>query len=448
MVTEFRVPELGENIASGTVAKVLVAVGDTVAVDQPVLELETDKAVLEIPSTVAGTVSEIRVQVGKSVNIGDVVLVVSAAGNGGDASAAKPAPPKTAAARPAAPVAPAPKPQAPLRSSAPPPPAAKAAPKPPTATPAVPAAASGASARAILAAPSVRRMARELGIDLAQVTGSGPGGRISADDVRALSTPVANGTTPAETIAAPGSTESDQDRWGPIERQPMSAIRRKTAVHMTSAWETIPHVTHFDHADVTQLESFRKQHGREVEAAGGKLTATVILMKALAAALKKFPQFNASVDMEHEAVILRKYINIGVAVDTPNGLLVPVVRNADLKTLTELAVEITQLAEKARARKLTLDDMQGGTFTLTNLGGIGGTNFAPIINLPEVAILGVSRSRVEPVFSNGAFVPRTMLPLALSYDHRIIDGADAARFLRWLAEALEQPWVLFLEQNR
>lgn len=428
MATEFRVPELGENIVSGTVAKILVAVGDTVAVDQPVLELETDKAVLEIPSTVAGTVTEIRVQVGKPVNIGDIVLVVS-----GDASAAKPAPPKAAPPEPASPATPVPKPQVP------PPPAAKAAPQP--VQPA-------ASTRAILAAPSVRRMARELGIDLTQVAGSGPGGRISADDLRSFSPAASGTTTPSGTADVPVPTGSDQDRWGPIERQPMSAIRRKTAVHMTSAWETIPHVTHFDHADVTQLEVFRKQHGRDVGTAGGKLTATVIIMKALASALVKFPQFNASVDMESEAIVLRKYVNIGVAVDTSNGLLVPVVRDADKKTLTELAVEITQLAEKARARKLTLDDMQGGTFTLTNLGGIGGTNFAPIINLPEVAILGVSRSRIEPVFSNGAFVPRTMLPLALSYDHRIIDGADAARFLRWLSEALEQPWVLFLEGNR
>jgi len=398
MATELRVPELGENITSGTVVKILVAVGDTVVVDQPVLELETDKAVLEIPSTVAGTVTEIRVQVGKPVNIGDVVLVVSA-GVSGAAPSAKPAPPKAAPPKPASPATPVPKPQVP------PPPAAKAA--PPPVQPAV-------STRAILAAPSVRRMARELGIDLSQVTGSGPGGRISVDDVRSFSSPVANVATPAETTDAPVPAGSDQDRWGPIERQPMSAIRRKTAVHMTSAWETLPHVTHFDHADVTQLEVFRKQHGRDVEAAGGKLTTTVIIMKALAAALKKFPQFNASVDMEHEAIVLRKYISIGVAVDTPNGLLVPVVRDVDKKTLTELAIEITQLAEQARSRKLPLDDMQGGTFTLTNLGGIGGTNFAPIINLPEGAMLGVARSRIEPVCSNGAFVPRTMLALALS----------------------------------
>lgn len=428
MATELRVPELGENITSGTVVKILVAVGDTVVVDQPVLELETDKAVLEIPSTVAGTVTEIRAQVGKPVNIGDVFLVIS-----GGSQVAVPSPPKAAAPKPVSLATPAPKPQVS------PAPVVKAAPQP--AQPAT-------QTRAVLAAPSVRRMARELGIDLSQITGSGPGGRILVDDVRSFSTPVANVAAPAETTNAPVPAESDQDRWGPIERQPMSAIRRKTAVHMTSAWETIPHVTHFDHADVTQLEVFRKQYGREVEAAGGRLTATVIIMKALAAALKKFPQFNASVDMEHEAIVLRKYISIGVAVDTPNGLLVPVVRDVDKKTLTELAIEVAQLAEKARARKLTLDDMQGGTFTLTNLGGIGGTNFAPIINLPEVAILGVSRSRIEPVFSNGAFVPRTMLPLALSYDHRVIDGADAARFLRWLSEALEQPWVLFLEQNR
>jgi pyruvate dehydrogenase E2 component (dihydrolipoamide acetyltransferase) len=294
----------------------------------------------------------------------------------------------------------------------------------------------------------VRRLAHELGVDIDRVAGSGPGGRISAEDVRAVAqqAPAPLPHAPVEeTVVAP-SVSPDHDRWGAIERQPMSAIRRKTAVHLTNAWQTIPHVTHFDHADITGVEAFRKQYAPRIEAKGGRLTVTALLLKVLGTALRKFPRFNASMDMEGQAIVLKRYVNIGVAVDTENGLLVPVVRDADRKSILDLCIEIPLLAEKARTRKLSLDDMSGGTFTVTNLGGIGGSAFTPIINAPEVAILGVSRSRVEPVFLNGAFAPRTMMPLSLSYDHRVIDGADAARFTRWVAEALEQPFVLLLEE--
>jgi pyruvate dehydrogenase E2 component (dihydrolipoamide acetyltransferase) len=411
MAVEFRLPELGENIASGTVTKILVAVGDAVALEQPVLELETDKAVLEIPATVSGTVTEIRAIVGKPIAVGDVVLVVS-----GVEAAPKPPPPATT----------------PVKV-----PASRAAPvqvQPPV-----------ADAKAALAAPSVRRLARELGVDIDQVAGTGPSGRVSAEDVRAsaaqgVATPDSRGQE-----EEPAPPPAGQDASGSTERQPMNAIRRKTALHVTNAWQTIPHVTHFDAADITSLEAFRKQHGKEVEAAGGRLTVTALVLRVLAEALRKFPKFNASVDLENQEIILKKYINIGVAVDTENGLLVPVLRNVDRKTLIEISVEVAQLAGKARNRKLTLDEMRGGTFTVTNLGGIGGTGFTPIINAPEVAVLGLSRSRIEPVFDNGAFAPRAMLPLVLSYDHRVIDGADAARFLRWVAEALEQPFVLLLD---
>lgn len=474
MALEFRLPELGENITSGTVTKVMVAAGDAVTVDQPVLELETEKAVVEVPSNIAGKVTEVRVKAGQTVNVGDVVFVaesVEAAGAVGakpsaprqEKVAAAPAAAATAAEKPSAekpnaekhsaekpsakkPEVPRPVPE-PVEQ---PGEAARGAAVPPAAP-----AARGVPGRLALASPSVRRLARELGVDLSRVPGTGPKGRVAAEDVRA-SAGRAAGQPPPEQPGAPtaghadapaGAAEADHDHWGAIERQPMSAIRRKTALHMTAAWETIPYVTQFDKADITFLEQCRKQYAPQVESEGGRLTVTILVLKALGVALANFPKFNAVVDMENEQIIFKKYINVGLAVDTENGLLVPVVREVDRKSIIELAVEAATLAEKARARKLTLDEMQGGTFTLTNLGGIGGTGFTPIINAPEVAVLGLSRSRVEPVFSEGAFTPRTMLPLSLSYDHRIIDGADAARFTRWLAEALEQPLFLFLEET-
>lgn len=441
MSIEFKLPELGENIASGMVTRIMIKVGDTVAVDQPVLEIETDKAVLEIPSSVSGTVAEIRAKEGKSINVGEVVFVASGEGQKAAAVKEPPAPAQKAEAPKTNP------PETPLKPAHKPIPAPAPA-SPVSAAPVSGAPVSGAASRPVLAAPSVRRLARELGVDLSRVAGSGAGGRVSSEDVRAA----ASATAPISSAEAagqePGAEQpaADRDRWGAIERQPMSSIRRKTALHMTLAWETIPHVTHFDSADVTALETFRKRYGKKAETAGAKLTPTVIIAKLVALALKKFPQFNASVDMENETILFKKYVNVGIAVDTPNGLLVPVIRDADQKSIVQMAVEIGQLAEKARARKLTLDEMQGGTFTITNLGGIGGTGFTPIINTPEVAILGLSRSRVEPVYMDGQFAPRTMLPMALSYDHRLIDGADAARFLRWLVEAIEYPMSFMLEE--
>jgi pyruvate dehydrogenase E2 component (dihydrolipoamide acetyltransferase) len=236
----------------------------------------------------------------------------------------------------------------------------------------------------------------------------------------------------------------DLAKWGEVERTPMSGIRRKTAEHLSHAWNTIPHVTQFDKADITALEQVRKKYRAEVEKAGGSLTVTAIAAKVLASALKVFPQFNASVDAPGEAIVYKKYIHVGIAVDTENGLLVPVIRNADQKNLIRLSVEIHQLAEKAKARKLTLDEMSGGSMSISNLGGIGGTAFTPIVNWPEVAVLGISRGSFEPVWNGTSFEPRQRLPLSLSYDHRLIDGADAIRFLRWLVEAFEQPFALTL----
>ncbi len=248
-------------------------------------------------------------------------------------------------------------------------------------------------------------------------------------------------------VAVAGEPLPDFSKWGEVERQTLRAVRRKTAVHLSAAWQTVPHVTQHDSADITNLESIRKNYSKQAEAAGGPLTVTAVAVKVVATAFKVFPQFNSSIDLANDEMILKKYINIGVAVDTDRGLLVPVIRDADRKNMVQIAVELTQLSEKARSRKISLEEMQGGCFSISNLGGIGGTSFTPIVNAPEVAILGISRGRYEPVYNKetGQFVPRFMLPLSLSYDHRVIDGADGIRFLRWMVEAFEQPFVLALQ---
>ena len=441
-MAEFILPNLGDGVAQGDVLKVLVKIGDTIAVDQPVVELETDKATIEVPSNVAGKVKEIRVKAGDKVKPGQAVLVME---NGAGSAAT------------AAPVAPAPEapkaPEAPLASPSVERPRAPvvdiAAGRPPAAPAA--AALSPSVHTSSPAAPSVRRLAREIGVDVSQVTGTGPGGRITQDDVKEFAKRVmhsigGNGQASAASArpAAAGPALPDFTKWGEVERKPMTGIRRKTSEHLSHAWNAIPHVTQFDKADITQLEQVRKKYRAEVEKAGGNLTVTAVAAKVIASALKAFPQFNASVDAAGEAIVYKKYIHVGIAVDTENGLLVPVIRNADRKNLIELSVEINQLAEKAKARKLTLEEMSGGSMSISNLGGIGGTAFTPIINWPEVAILGISRGIFEPVWNGTTFEPRQMLPLSLSYDHRLIDGADAIRFLRWVAEALEQPFTLAL----
>jgi pyruvate dehydrogenase E2 component (dihydrolipoamide acetyltransferase) len=300
----------------------------------------------------------------------------------------------------------------------------------------------------IPAAPHVRRLAREIGVNIRTVAGSGPGGRISETDVKAFAKQAllaASAAAPAPRGAFVDPDLPDFAKWGKTERVSMRGIRRKTAEHLRQAWNTIPHVTQQDRADITDLEHLRSRFAPRAEEAGGKMTVTAIALKVCASALKVFPQFNASIDMAKEEIIYKQYINIGVAVDTDRGLLVPVIREVDKKNIVELAVEMTQLSKKARERKLTPEEMEGGTFTITNLGGIGGTGFSPIVNHPEVAILGLSRSRMEPEWVNNKFEPRLILPLSLSYDHRLIDGADAARFLRWIAEAFEQPFLLSVQ---
>jgi pyruvate dehydrogenase E2 component (dihydrolipoamide acetyltransferase) len=286
-------------------------------------------------------------------------------------------------------------------------------------------------------------MARELGVDIDNVPGSGSDGRISVEDVKAYTKRVVADAHAGGSIAA--EPLPDFTRWGAVDRQPMRAVRRKTAEHLSAAWATIPHVTQHDLADVTGLEELRKRYAKQAEAAGGNLTFTAIAVKIVAAALKVFPQFNASIDFAAGDIIYKKYVNIGIAVDTDRGLLVPVVKDADTKNILQLAAEIAQLSEKARTRKIALEEMQGGCFSISNLGGIGGTSFTPIVNAPEVAILGISRGRMQPVWKDNQFVPRLMLPLSLSYDHRAIDGADGMRFLKWVVEALEQPFLLALQ---
>lgn len=426
---DFKLPPVGENIASGHIVAVLVAVGDTVKKDQPLLEMETDKASLEVPSPCDGTIAKILIQKGEDVKIGQVVMRID---EGKTAGAPEPAKENVPSAQAAAPYVAAPLPAAPA-----------SLPETPTDVP---------------AAPSVRRFAREIGINIAQVPGSGSGGRISIEDVKtfakALNTS-RSAVAPAGGVAKP---LPDFAKWGSIDRQPMHNIRKKTAEHMSFCWSTIPHVTQFDKADITELEQSRQRYSQGER----KLTITPFLLKVLAAALRNFPEFNASIDMTAQQIIYKKYCHIGVAVDTDRGLLVPVVRDVDQKTVYQIADELSAAARRARDKKISLEELQGGCMTLTNLGGIGGTHFTPIVNWPEVAILGVSRAQWEPRgidnkpalslpsgqrFPEGKSLrPRFMLPLSLSYDHRLIDGADGARFLRWVCEALEQPFMMELEK--
>jgi pyruvate dehydrogenase E2 component (dihydrolipoamide acetyltransferase) len=430
---EFTLPELGENIRTATIVKVLIAVGDTVENDQAVLEVETDKATIEVPSSIVGKVTEVLVAEGDATPIGAVIFRVSG-------SVAAPA--ATPAAQPAA-----------VQTAAPVVAEAKTEFVPEVTKPAeAPKVIAVENQPPILqnaapAAPSVRRLAREIGVDVNQVKGSGPGGRILLDDVKAYSKLLHQQRNEVQHIRAEQHQQPlpDFTKFGNVERQAMSNIRFKTAEHLSHAWHTIPHVTQFDKADITALEEFRKSYAKTAEKEGVKLTVTAILVKIIASALKKFPQFNSSVDMMTKEIIYKHYFNIGIAVDTDFGLIVPVIKNADQLNVIEISKEMNALAEKARNKKTSIADMQGGCFTITNLGGIGGTAFTPIVNAPEVAILGVSRGSIEPVYINGKFEPRMMLPLSLSYDHRVIDGADGIRFLRWIIDAIENPMKFVVE---
>jgi pyruvate dehydrogenase E2 component (dihydrolipoamide acetyltransferase) len=436
MADEITLPALGENVEGGDVVDIKVAPGEDVRQGQALLEVEAEKSTVEVPSPSAGRITEILVKKGEHVTTGQALFRIE----GGDGARAKPAP--AAAEAPKEPARPAPKAEqpSPPKQPEPPPPAPVRAPAVDgTRAAAPPALAAEAPEKIPPAGPATRRLARELGVDLRLVRGTAPSGRVTQEDVKAHVRDLASGAAlrgPAP--AAPPLP--DFERYGPVERRSLESIRRKTAEQMSLAWSLIPHVTQHDLADVTDLEAFRKsQDGK-----GPKLTVTAFALKAVAIALRRFPQFNASLDLAKGQLVLKGYVHVGVAVDTERGLLVPVLRDVDRKSVQVLAQELTAVAQRARDRKLAADEMRGGCFTITNLGGIGGTAFTPIVNWPEVAILGVSRGRLEPVVRDGQVVPRLMLPLSLSYDHRVIDGADAARFTRAVAEMLENPLVMLL----
>lgn len=465
-MTEFKLPELGEDIDTGDVINVYVSVGDRVSKDQPIMEIETDKAAIEVPAPVSGVITGVHVKEGETIYVGQLLFTI-------DESVAETKGPEV---------------KEEIREGVEVSAVEKIEAKEKKREEKIPEVKSKAERKEkegaeieekeyeeeavtkeeerkvvefvrspqanveketprklVPASPSVRRLARELGVDITHIKGSGPGGRISEEDVKNYASKEISKAGPEEIQVGIGDISlPDFTKWGKIERKPMSKVRRLTAERMTSSWRA-PHVTQHDKADITELEKTRKLFGREAENAGGKLTVTAILIKVLGSALKIFPQFNASVDMRNSEVIYKKYYNIAVAVDTDRGLLAPVIKDVDKKNLIEIAVELTQLSERARNKKITVEELQGGTFTLSNLGGLGGTYFTPVIYSPDVALLGVSRSKIEPVFIDDRFEPRLMLPLSLSYDHRIIDGADAVRFLRWIVEGLEQPFKLMLE---
>lgn len=439
---QFKIPMLGENIFSAQITKVLVNVGDRLEADQIVLEIETDKATVEVPTEVGGTVKEVRVKEGDKVAVDSVAFVI-------EMSELRTLPAGRQVANGELKISEENK--SPITNHQPP----SSNIKQPfqkiehTHAPSIVTLPKDFVQVVVPAAPSVRRFAREIGADVHQVRGSGVSGRISIEDVKAfakaMNEQLRTGGLSTANVGVARETLPDFSKWGEIEHQPMSNIRRKTAEHLSYAWATIPHVTQFDKADITDLEKLRKQFGKKVEEAGGKLTVTAVLLKVLASALKVFPQFNSSVDMEKNEIVFKKFVNVGVAVDTDRGLLVPVIRDVDKKNIIQLSIELAEISKKARDKKLSLEEMQGGCFTISNLGGIGGTYFTPIINSPEVAIVGISKSAYEPVYIEGKFEPRLMMPLSISYDHRIIDGADAIRFLRWVVNALENPFLLSLE---
>jgi len=441
MAFEITVPEVSEGVTKGTVVSIAVAVGDRVEADQTLLELETDKAVVAIPSPKAGKISEIKVQEGDVVEVGAAIMLL--AGEDQETEAAE-EPAEAKKAEEAEEAEKAEKAKEPDEAKQ-----AEEREETPETAPSgeVPVRRGEAVAPA---APSVRRLARELGVDIYQVQGSGPGGRISETDVRGfvketMARVTGGGVAPGEFRGLHAQRPlPDFSRWGEVRREKLSKVRELTADAMAYAWSTIPMVTQYDQARVTAIEDYRNEFNYQAKTAA-KLTMTAILVKICAAALKVFPRFNSSLDLAAKELILKQSVHIGVAVDTPNGLLVPVLRDCDRKGIEQLANELNELAARTRERKVGPAEMEGGGFTISNLGGIGGQAFTPIVYAPQVAILGVSRAELQPVWDGEAFRPELVLPLALTYDHRVIDGADGARFLRWICETLENPLQLAMK---
>jgi pyruvate dehydrogenase E2 component (dihydrolipoamide acetyltransferase) len=429
-IKEVVVPDIGD-FKDVPVIEVMVKPGDSIKPEQSLITLESDKATMEVPAPFAGIVKDIKVKVGDKVSQGSVIASVEA-GEGAPAPATAPAAPSAPARAPAPP----PAPVAPAAAA----PAPAPAPAPAAAAPALAPVDEAGFAKAH-ASPAVRRFARELGVDLSKVTGTGPKSRVLREDVQgyvkqALARPAAAAAGPGLGLALPAMPAVDFSKFGPIESKPLSRIKKISGANLHRNWVAIPHITQNDEVDITEMEAFRKQSADELQKQGVKLTPLAFLIKACVAALKRFPSFNASLSPDGESLILKQYYHIGVAVDTPNGLVVPVIRDADRKGAVELAKELAGVSQRMRDGKMSPTDMQGGTFSISSLGGIGGTHFTPIINAPEVAILGVSRSSMKPVWKDGQFVPRLMLPLSLSYDHRVIDGAEGARFITYLNSAL------------
>jgi pyruvate dehydrogenase E2 component (dihydrolipoamide acetyltransferase) len=429
--TTVTVPDIGD-FTDVPVIEILVSAGDSVEAEDPLVTLESDKATMDVPAPVAGTVAKVLVKVGDTVSEGSPVVELEGSADSANGESSSPS------RGPSAPETPAPEKDEGPRDGAedsPPTPAPASVPV------AAPVAAPSANGSPVYASPSVRRLARELGVDLSAVEGSGRKGRITVEDVRrgpsATASSAGAGQSGTGAVGLPGLAPwptVDFEKFGPVERVERSRIQRISAPNLARNWVMIPHVTHNDEADITELEAWRKQLNKEYEKAGVKFTMVSFLVAACVATLKEFPSFNASLDGEE--LVLRKYWNIGFAADTPGGLVVPVIKNADQKGLADIARDLTELSAKAREGKLSPGDMSGGTFTISSLGGIGGTSFTPIINAPEVAILGVTRSAMKPVWNGSSFEPRLMLPLSLSYDHRVIDGAAAARFVAHLVGVL------------
>lgn len=477
MAEQFKLPDLGEDVDEAEVIGILVSVGETVEPEQGIIEIETDKANVEVPAPTPGTITEIHVKVGDKIKTGQLLATVEAPAAAPTApqpaaalqqtappvpAAAQPAPPATeeAPAAPAPAVAePAPTPEPPTAAApaAAPQPAAAAASSAPVPAPSAAPTTDGPHTLAP-AAPSVRQFAREVGIDVDSVPGSGPGGRVSIDDVKLHARTHGrnggdggnggNGAAAGAPMAAQPAPASqplpDFTRYGEVRRERMNGVRRTVAREMWQSWTQIPLVTLYQKADITDLDAVRRRHRDSVAQQGGNLTLLPILMKIVATGLKQFPRMAASVDLDAQELVYKEFVHIGFAADTDRGLLVPVVRDVDQKTITEISIEIVRLSEQARDGKLALEDMRGPTFTISNLGGMGTGFFTPLIHAPESAILGVGRGEMEPVWIDGEFQPRMRMPLSLSHDHRVSDGADGARFLNWLVQAIQDPLLISL----
>ncbi|MDE2870024.1 MAG: dihydrolipoamide acetyltransferase family protein [Chloroflexota bacterium] len=434
MATELRLPDLGEGIADADVLSVLVSAGQAVAKDEPIIEIESDKATLEVPAELAGTVTQVLVSAGDTLQVGQTILELEESDSAADVKPQAP-PPATAPAGPSAVT------ETPAATPASTPALSRTQPSPTPSTQNLPPPPPASGDFPVFASPSTRGFAREIGLDIREVPGSGPAGRISIDDVKAHAR-ARPSTQPAASVGLTSAPLPDFSKFGAIRRERMNRVRRATATNIAQSWSTIPHVTLFNDADITSVETMRQREKDRVRSAGGSLTITPILMKVVAAALKAHPKMNASADFTANEMVLKDYCHLGVAADTDRGLLVPVIRDVDEKSITELAIEVTEVAAQVREGQLPPERLEGASFTISNLGGLGTGHFTPIINPPEVGILGIGRAVERPVYIEGLLRPRLMLPLALSFDHRAVDGADGARFLTWIVEALAQPLML------